>query len=79
MLARIMRHEWRLLKTDRTALVVGGLFMLAAGYAVFEGAERVRQERAALDRYIAAHEALVERYRERAAAIERIQAGGSSG
>jgi len=77
--ARIVSHELRVLRADRIAWIVIVLFALATGYAVWNGAERVREERAGLDRYKAVHEALVERYRQRAEAIERVEAGGTSG
>jgi len=77
--ARIVFHEWRVLRADRTAWIVIALFALATGYAIWNGAERVREQQAGLNRYTAAHEALVERYRQRAEAIERVEAGGTPG
>jgi ABC-2 type transport system permease protein len=44
MFTRIMRHEWRNLKADRTALVVFLLFALLISYASFAGRMFVRMQ-----------------------------------
>ena len=48
MFERILRHEWRVLRSDATVWVVGGVFAVAIGYGVVNGARWVRFERAAL-------------------------------
>jgi ABC-2 type transport system permease protein len=79
MLGRIIAHECLLLKRDRSSWLIVALLMGSVGYSVFAGAARVQSERNGIQRFDEAHKALVERYRLRAQAIERVQAGGSSG
>jgi ABC-2 type transport system permease protein len=76
---RVMLHDWRQLRADYTVVVVALLFTAAIGYAIFAGASRVDSERHALSRYVRSHEALVERYRQRTEAIERLQRGEDPG
>jgi ABC-2 type transport system permease protein len=78
-LRQIIHHELRLLRADRATLIISSLFAAALVYAIFNGSGRVREEKAALERYLTAHKALVEKYRKRAEAIERVEAGGSAG
>lgn len=48
MFSRLLRHEWRALSTDATIWVVAGVFALAIGYGVWNGARWVVFQRTAL-------------------------------
>jgi ABC-2 type transport system permease protein len=47
MIARIVRHEWRLLRADATLRLVAGIFAVAIGYAMSNGVRWVNFERTA--------------------------------
>jgi ABC-2 type transport system permease protein len=47
-LIRIMRHEWRNLRADRTLLVIAPLFAVLIGYGVYNGSTWVGFQRATL-------------------------------
>jgi len=49
MLARIIQHDWRNLKADRTIWAVAAILLVAIGYGVFNGAQWVRFQRATLE------------------------------
>ena len=42
---RMVRHEWRLLRADRTPMVALAIFVVLGGYAAVDGVERARAER----------------------------------
>jgi len=78
-LSKILKHEFRLLIADKTVWIVSLLFALATCYAVWSGVARTKSELDGLQRYVQAHEQLLEKYRLRAEAIERIKAGKEAG
>ncbi len=41
---RMVRHEWRLLRADRTPMVALAIFVVLGGYAAVDGVERARAE-----------------------------------
>lgn len=49
MLLRIMKHEWRTLRADRTLWLLTILFALIVGYGVYNGASWVRFQRETID------------------------------
>ena len=48
MLFRIVKHEWRALSADATVWVIAGVFAVAIGYGVWNGARWVHFQQAAL-------------------------------
>lgn len=43
-----MRHEWRILKAERTAQIVIALFVILTGFAIFNGFADVRRQQASV-------------------------------
>ena len=72
MIARIVRHEWRLLATEGSLWLVVGIFALAIGYGTFNGARWVRFQHAAIDETSREQH---ERFQRQQAAIVQISAG----
>ncbi len=78
---RMVRHEWRLLRADRTPMVALAIFVVLGGYAAVDGVERARAERESAS--TAAREARqsLQRVRERIAdedARASVPSGASS-
>jgi hypothetical protein len=77
LVGRIVRHEWRQMFRDRTALVIFAVMVCATVSAALAGAQRTDLWRTALADYTALQERHLARYRVRAAEIERLDAGGA--
>jgi ABC-2 type transport system permease protein len=75
---RVMRHEWRHLVADRTAVIVFTAFALTIGYALLNGATQVRRQESGARRFLAAQEANTLRLQERARAMESYLAAGGT-
>jgi ABC-2 type transport system permease protein len=70
-LARIIKHEWRTLRGERTPWVVILLFGLLSIYAILNGSQLVREQRAGLEAYVQQREnAALARYQREAQEIE---------
>jgi ABC-2 type transport system permease protein len=75
MLKRIMNHEWRNLRADRTLWVIVPLFAVIIGYGVYNGASWAQFQRATLD--AAANEER-ERYAQARREITEIETSGKT-
>jgi ABC-2 type transport system permease protein len=75
MLKRIMEHEWRSLRADRTLWVIVPLFAIIIGYGVYNGASWMQFQRATLD--AAANEER-ERYAQARKEITEIETNGKA-
>jgi ABC-2 type transport system permease protein len=76
-MARIVRHDWRQIFRDRTALVLLAVLVCATVSAARMGANRTELWRVAAADYSALQARHLDRYRVRAAEIERVDAGGT--
>jgi ABC-2 type transport system permease protein len=79
MLRKVIRHEWRLLTADATAWLVVSLFAVLVGYAIYNGAIRVREQRQAAAEFARPEIDRYEESRRQAGQIERqkVAAGQS--
>jgi ABC-2 type transport system permease protein len=73
MLTRIMKHEWRNLRADRTLWVIVPLFAIIIGYGVYNGLSWARFQRATLD---AAKQEERDRFAKAKAEANAIEQGG---
>jgi ABC-2 type transport system permease protein len=75
MLKRILKHEWRNMRADRTLRVIVPLFAVIIGYGVYNGASWAQFQRATLD--AAANEER-ERYAQARREITEIETSGKA-
>lgn len=78
MLKIIIKHEWRLLLSDRATWLVVALFAGLIGYAILNGTAWTRRQQAGVQRYLAGSEAQLKRYQQEAAEIESRIASGEA-
>jgi len=71
MFARLLQHEWRVLRADATVWVVGALFAAGIGYGVLNGVRWAGFERAALRNAAAEESERYEKMQEQIAGLQQ--------